>query len=63
MKKEKTGSVYKFTANIDGSKLTGSPKISARIYDKTVPPFAGYKQFCDGTLFEFCDGTNYDFSN
>jgi hypothetical protein len=55
--------VFKFTANVDGSKLSGSPKFSARIYDLTVPPFAGYKSFQDGELFEFQDGSNFDFQD
>ncbi len=63
LKKEKAGNVYTFTANIDGTKLTGSPKLSARIYDKTVPPFSGYKQFMDDDLFEFMSGDSYDFQD
>lgn len=36
LKKEKSGSVYTLTANIDGRELTGDPKISARIYEECV---------------------------
>lgn len=58
---EKTGSAYKFTTNIDGSKLTGFPKISGRIYDLTEPPFAGGKMFQSGVGFAFQSGVPYGF--
>lgn len=63
LKKEKISNVYKFTANIDGRKLTGSPKLSSRIYDLTVPPFGSSKDFQDGDDFEFQDSDNYDFQD
>lgn len=52
-----------FIAHIDGRKLTNPPKLSARIYDKSVPPLGGYKEFQDDELFEFQDGVGYDFQN
>jgi hypothetical protein len=61
LKKENATNVYTFTANIDGRLLTGSPKLSARIYDApTVAPLA-QKEFQDGDDFKYMDGDDYEF--
>lgn len=63
LKKEKNSNVYTFTANIDGKKLTGIPKLSARIYDFTGALTSFDKEFMDGDSFEFMDGDTYEFMN
>lgn len=64
LKKEKNGNTYKFSCNIDGSKLTGTPKITARIYDFTCdPPETCEKEFQDGEDFDFQDAVGYEFQD